>query len=46
MRKHKHAPYAWDGYYEQCKCGAFSGDRKDPDTGRRYASFDEWPEEA
>lgn len=45
MRKHRHAPYAWDGHYEQCKCGALSGDRENPETGKRYVSFEDWPEE-
>lgn len=45
MRVHKHSPYSWDGYYEHCKCGACAGDKRNPETGTRYVSFSEWPEE-
>lgn len=44
VRRHKHSPYSFDGYYEHCKCGACAGDRRDPETGLRYTSFEEWEE--
>lgn len=42
MSEHKHRPQGWDGYYERCACGAFAGDRRDPSTGQRYTTFEEW----
>lgn len=39
---HQHRPHGWDGYFEFCRCGAAAGDRRDPRTGLRFVTFDEW----
>lgn len=44
-KPHKHTAQFWDGFYEHCRCGASSGDKRNPDTGMRYAFFSDWPEE-
>lgn len=46
MRKHKHSAQFWDGFYEHCRCGACSGDKRNPETGLRYVFFSDWPEDA
>ncbi len=44
-RVHRHTAARWDGYYEHCRCGAWSGDVRDA-RGNRSISFDDWPKEA
>lgn len=43
-RPHRHVGQSWDGYWEMCRCGASSGDLRDPVTGLRLVFFADWPE--
>lgn len=41
-RPHKHRSSNWSGMTEQCRCGAWASDRRDPSTNRRLSNFHQW----